>query len=56
MTEKLHFDPLNEHIEETGQDLAIGYMVIFFNLVEDTSRGQLSSDITVIGRGLKTLS
>lgn len=31
-------------------------MINFFNLVEDTSRLQLTFDNTVVGRGLKTLA
>lgn len=56
MTQKPHFSPLYEHMEETREGLALAHMVNFSNLVEDTSKLKFSSDIAVIERGLKNLA
>ncbi|XP_017232086.2 DUF724 domain-containing protein 6 isoform X1 [Daucus carota subsp. sativus] len=55
MTQKPHFAPLYEHIEEEREGLAVGHIVNFVNLIEDISKLQFSSDIAVIERGLKSL-
>lgn len=55
-TQKPHFSPLINYTEEIREGLAIGTMVNFSNLVENTSKLQFSCDITIIERSLETLA
>lgn len=54
-TQKPHFSPLVKSREEIREGLAIGVLVNFSNLVENTSKLQFSSDIAIIERSLETL-
>ncbi|KAK1376508.1 hypothetical protein POM88_032701 [Heracleum sosnowskyi] len=56
MRMKPHFHPLKKHEEKAREGLALSLMVTFFNLVEDISKLQSSSDITEIESCLKSLS
>ncbi|KAL8113235.1 hypothetical protein AgCh_020527 [Apium graveolens] len=55
-TQRPHFSPLVNCTEETREGLAIGTMVNFSNLVENTSKLQFSCDMTIIERSLETLA
>lgn len=55
-TQKPHFSPLVKCREETREGLAVGVLVKFSNLVENTSKLQFSSEIAIIERSLETLA
>ncbi|MCI15772.1 hypothetical protein A2U01_0036910, partial [Trifolium medium] len=55
-TQKPHFSPLVNCKEVSREGLAIGMLVNFFNLVQNTSKLKFSSDIAVIERSLESLA
>lgn len=56
MPQKPHFRPLKEYAVEFREGMAMGLVVSFDYVVENTSKLQFSSDITAIEGGLKKLA